>query len=77
MKFLLLTMMFITTSVFADVRVEIIRELPNERQTIVQNFDDIDLFQMWMGTKMEEGCDPYVTNVHINLNYDPQDGGNI
>jgi len=58
----------------ADVRVDIIRLLPNgAEQNIVQEFHDFDSFAMWMGTKMERGCDPYVTDVHINLQHNPKD----
>jgi hypothetical protein len=57
-----------------EVRVEIIRELPDERQFIVQSFPDEDLFAMWMGGKLEgEGCDPYVTEIKIFRNYQPKD----
>jgi hypothetical protein len=63
--------------VFADVRVEIKRELPEETQHIVQQFHDEDSFAMWMGGKLEgEGCDPYVTEIRIFRNYNPKDGGN-
>ena len=57
----------------AEVRVEITRELPDEKQLIIQSFPDEDLFQMWMGMKMEEGCDPYVTEVLIIRDYQPED----
>jgi len=70
------TVMFIN-DVYADVRVEIIRELPDERQTIVQVFDDEELFAMWFTSKLEEGCDPYVTDVNIDRAYNPQDGGGV
>jgi hypothetical protein len=57
-----------------EVRVEITRELPEERQLVVQHFYDEDSFMMWMGSKMEgEGCDPYVTNINIIRNYQPKD----
>lgn len=57
----------------ADVRVEITRELPEEKQFIVQSFPDEDLFAMWMGGKLEgEGCDPYVTEIRIFRNYQPK-----
>jgi len=55
-----------------EVRVEITRELPEEKQLVVQHFYDEDSFMMWMGSKMEgEGCDPYVTNINIIRNYEP------
>lgn len=50
-----------------DVRVVMTRELPDETQYIVQTFPDADAFAMWMGTKMEEGCDPYVRDIKITL----------
>ena len=53
----------------ADVRVEIQRELPNETQTIVQEFHDQDSFEMWMLNRLEtKGCDPYVTEINIKIN---------
>lgn len=62
--------MAIATSVaFADVRVDITRDLPYKSQNIVQVFDDIDAFQMWFEMKMEQGCDPYVTSINIDMNY--------
>jgi hypothetical protein len=57
-----------------EVRVEITRELPNEKQLVVQHFYDEDSFMMWMATKMEgEGCDPYVSEIKILRNYEPKD----
>jgi hypothetical protein len=57
-----------------DVRVEIKRELPDETQHIVQQFYDEDSFAMWMSGKLEgEGCDPYVTEIKIFRNYQPDD----
>jgi hypothetical protein len=56
-----------------EVRVEITRELPDEKQFIVQEFPDEDLFAMWMGGKLEgEGCDPYVTEIRIFRDYQPK-----
>jgi hypothetical protein len=54
-----------------EVRVEIKRYLPEETQLIVQQFHDVESFQMWMAEKMEVGCDPYVEEVKILLNYNP------
>jgi hypothetical protein len=64
----------ILPSVFAEVRVEIIRELPNEKQTVVQMFNDEEEFRMWMSMKMEESCDVYVTGMKVDLEYNPNDG---
>ena len=67
------TVMWITDAHAGQVRVEITRELPEEKQMIVQEFPDEELFQMWMGGKMEgEGCDPYVTEIRIFRNYQPK-----
>jgi len=56
-----------------EVRVEITRELPNEKQLVVQQFHDEDSFMMWMADKMEgEGCDPYVSEIKILRNYEPK-----
>ena len=74
--YVVMMVMFIK-DVQADVRVEIIRELPNEKQIIVQTFDDEEVFSMWFTTKLEEGCDPYVTNVNIDRAYNPQDKGGV
>jgi hypothetical protein len=63
---------FVTDAQAGEVRVEITRELPDEKQLVVQHFYDEDSFMMWMGSKMEgEGCDPYVTNINIIRNYEP------
>jgi len=68
------TVMFIKDVYAGDVRVEITRELPNETQHIVQQFHDEDSFAMWMSGKLEgEGCDPYVTEIRIFRNYQPQE----
>ena len=57
----------------ADVRVEITRELPDEKQLVIQQFDDDESFQMWMAMKMEgEGCDPYVSDIKIIRNWEPE-----
>lgn len=72
--YVIVTVMFLSEAM-ADVRVEITRELPEERQTIIQQFDDEEMFGMWMTSKLEEGCDPYVSNINIIRNYQPQDSG--
>ena len=69
--YIVVTVMFMK-DVLADVRVEITRELPEEKQLVVQQFDDEEMFQMWMAAKMEEGCDPYVSNIYIIRNYHPE-----
>jgi len=67
------TVMWITDVHAGEVRVEITRELPDEKQMIVQEFPDEELFAMWMGGKLEgEGCDPYVTEIRIFRNYQPK-----
>lgn len=77
--YIVMTVMFFKDAM-ADVRVEITRDVPNEqqlveRQLIIQQFDDDESFQMWMAMKMEgEGCDPYVTNINIIRNWQPQEG---
>ena len=54
----------------ADVKVTITRDLPNERQYIVQQFPDMDGFEMWMQQRLENtGCDPYVTNMKVEFDY--------
>ena len=54
----------------ADVKVTITRDLPNERQHIVQQFPDMDGFEMWMQQRLEEnGCDPYVTDMKVEFDY--------
>jgi len=54
----------------ADVKVTITRDLPNERQYIVQQFPDMDGFEMWMQQRLEEnGCDPYVTDMKVEFDY--------
>ena len=63
-----------STAAMADVRVEIIRELPNEKQTVVQMFNDEEEFRMCMSMKMEESCDVYVTGMKVDLEYNPNDG---
>jgi hypothetical protein len=72
---LLVTASMLSNIAYAgDVRVEITRELPEEKQFIVQEFHDEDAFAMWMGGKLEgEGCDPYVTEIRIFRNYVPKD----
>lgn len=62
-----MTIMWITDA-RADVRVDITRELPGETQQIVRTFDDKEELEMWLSVKMDnEGCDPYVTKVIIDL----------
>lgn len=62
----------------ADVRVDIERVLPNQTtQYIVQQFDDFEAFSMWMEMKMENGCDPYVTKIHIDLHYKEFEGAKL
>jgi flagellar biosynthesis regulator FlbT len=68
--YFIVTIMFINEAM-ADVRVEITRELPEEKQLVVQQFDDEEMFQMWMATKMEDSCDPYVSEIKIIRNYQP------
>ena len=54
----------------ADVKVTITRDLPNERQHIVQQFPDMYGFEMWMQQRVEEnGCDPYVTDMKVEFDY--------
>lgn len=54
----------------ADVKVTITRDLPNERQHIVQQFPDMDGFEMWMQQRLEDsGCDPYVTDMKVVFDY--------
>jgi len=54
----------------ADVKVTISRDLPNERQHIVQQFPDMDGFEMWMQQRLEDtGCDPYVTDMKVEFDY--------
>lgn len=72
MKYLLSILLLVSFQAFADVRVTITRDTPTERQTIIQDFPDKDAWMMWMELKMEEGCDPYVTKVDIDLNYIPE-----
>lgn len=73
MKKLILAISLFTSSIaIADhdinhvVKVQITREVPGELQTIKRTFDK-DEFYMWMETKMQEGCDPYVTSVTFNF----------
>jgi len=71
--YIFVTVMFWKDVHAGEVRVEITRELPEETQHVVQHFYDEDSFQMWMGGKMEgEGCDPYVTEIRIFRNYQPE-----
>jgi len=72
--YFVVTIMWISEATAGEVRVEITRELPEEKQLVVQHFYDEDSFMMWMGSKMEgEGCDPYVTNINIIRNYEPKE----
>lgn len=58
--------------VYAGVRVDMTRELPNETQHIVRTFEDKEDFEMWMSMRLEDGgCDPYITKMVVNLNNDP------
>ena len=59
--------MLVQDTMANEVRVVMTRELPDETQHIVQTFPDADTFAMWMGTKMEEGSDPYVRDIKITL----------
>lgn len=70
------TLILFFSNALADVRVEIIRDTPEERQTIIQQFADTDEFAMWMQMKMEDGCDPYVTKLKIDLDYVPNTSSN-
>ena len=72
--YFVVTIMWISEATAGEVRVEITRELPEEKQLVVQHFYDEDSFMMWMGSKMEgEGCDPYVSEIKILRNYQPKD----
>jgi len=67
----LATIVFSTSATIADVRVDIYRDLPEGQRIVVQEFDDQDAFEMWMATRLEEGCLPGVKKVEINLDYTP------
>ena len=70
--YFVVTIMWISEATAGEVRVEITRELPEEKQLVVQHFYDEDSFMMWMATKMDgEGCDPYVSEIKILRNYEP------
>jgi hypothetical protein len=72
--YFVVTIMWISEATAGEVRVEITRELPEEKQLVVQHFYDEDSFMMWMATKMEgEGCDPYVSEIKILRNYEPKE----
>ena len=72
--YFVVTIMWISEATAGEVRVEITRELPEEKQLVVQHFYDEDSFMMWMGSKMEgEGCDPYVSEIKILRDYQPKD----
>ena len=72
--YFIVTIMFINDALAGEVRVEITRELPDEKQLVVQHFHDQDSFMMWMASKMEgEGCDPYVSEIKILRDYQPKD----
>ena len=70
----LFALLLTTTAAFADVRVTMERVLPepwNKTQHIVQEFEDVEAFEMWMQDRLEgKGCDPYVANIQIDLNWD-------
>jgi hypothetical protein len=66
----LLGMIMLIMPASADVKVTITRDLPNERQHIVQQFPDMDGFEMWMQQRLEDsGCDPYVTEMKVDFDY--------
>jgi len=70
--FLLVIMgiLFLVMPASADVKVTITRDLPSERQLIVQQFPDKDGFEMWMQQRLEDqGCDPYVTDMKVEFDY--------
>ena len=73
--YFVVTIMWISEATAGEVRVEITRELPEEKQLVVQHFYDEDSFMMWMATKMEDeqGCDPYVSEIRILRNYTPEE----
>jgi hypothetical protein len=74
--YIVVTVMFLNDVMAGEVRVEITRELPEEKQLVVQHFYDEDSFMMWMATKMEgEGCDPYVSEIKVFRNYEPKELG--
>lgn len=72
--YVFVTVMFWKDVQAGEVRVEITRDLPEEKQLVVQHFYDEDSFMMWMATKMEDeqGCDPYVSEIKILRNYEPE-----
>lgn len=55
----------------AGVRVDITRDTPDEIQHIVRLFEDEDEFGMWFTTRLEDGCDPYVSKINIIRDYHP------
>lgn len=66
----------VSTLAFADVRVEITRDLPEEKQLVVFTFNDDDEFAMWMNSKTGDDatCDPYVSQIKIIRNWEPKEG---
>ena len=72
--YFVVTIMWISEATAGEVRVEITRELPEEKQLVVQHFYDEDSFAMWMVSKLEdEGCDPYVSEIKILRDYQPKE----
>lgn len=48
------------------VRIEIERDLPNEKQHIVREFHDLEDLLMWFEDRVEsKTCDPYVTSIKM------------
>jgi len=68
--YIFVTIMF-WKDVHADVRVDIYRDLPEGQRIVVQEFGDQDSFEMWMATRLEEGCLPGVKKVEIDFDYSP------
>jgi hypothetical protein len=54
---------------FADIRVEVTRVKPTKTEKIIRQFSNTADFQKWMAGRMDKGCNPYVTEVHIDMNY--------
>jgi hypothetical protein len=66
---LLTSIVYSERGVAADtplVRIEIERDLPNEKQHIVREFHDLEDLLMWFEDKVEgKTCDPYVTSIKM------------
>ena len=59
---------FVTDAQAGEVVVTFNRELPFKSYEFTRTFEDKESFEMWLAMRLEDkGCDPYLTDMHIQF----------